>query len=114
MSKIITDTEIAEILVQSIHNPELMPWASVKEMTTDAAYKAFIRDLGVLVARHFGGCFNQVAEPDGIEGLDYTLSFSWDRQVPKNGGAYANFDTDVSIDEWKKDAPKISELGRLI
>lgn len=113
MSKIITDTEIAEILVQSIHNPELMPWASVG-MTTDTAYKAFIRDLGFLVARHFGGCFNQVDEPDGVEGLGYTLSFSRDRQVPKNGGIYANFDTDTSIDEWKKDAPKISELGRLI
>ena len=114
MSKIITDTEIAEILVQAIRKPELMPWASVKGMTADAAYKALLSDLGFLVARHFGGCFNQVAEPDGIEVLGYTLSFNWDRQVPINGGVYANFDTDVSIDEWKKDAPKISELGRLI
>ncbi len=46
MSKIITDTEIAEILVQAIRKPELMPWASVKGMTADAAYKALLSDLG--------------------------------------------------------------------
>ena len=114
MSKIIKDTEVAGLLVQVINNPGQTSWASVEGITPEAAYRALLRDLGYLVARHFGGRFNQVDGPDGIEGLGYTLSFSWDRQVPINGGVYANFDTDVSIDEWKKDAPKISELGRLI
>jgi hypothetical protein len=115
MSKIIKDTEIAEILVQAINNPEQTPWALVaKGITPDAAYKALLRDLGYLVTRHFGGRFNQVDGPDGIEGLGYTLSFSWDRQVPINGGIYAGFDTDVSIEEWTQDWPKISEFGQLI
>jgi hypothetical protein len=114
MSKIIKDTEIAGLLMQAIKNPEQTSWASVQGITPDAAYRTLLRDLGYLVARHFGGRFNQVAEPDGIEGLGHTLSFSWDRQVPSDGGIYAGFDTDVSIEEWRKDAPKISELGRLI
>ena len=114
MSKIIKDTEIAHLLLQSIAHPEQAPWASVNGMSTDAAYKALLRDLGYLVARHFGGRFSQVSEPDGIEGLGYTLSFSWDQQVPLNGGIYADFDTDVSIEEWRNEAPKISEFGQLI
>ncbi|NOU22157.1 MAG: hypothetical protein HOO93_10280 [Methyloglobulus sp.] len=114
MSKIIKDTEIAHLLMQAITHPKQAPWASVNGMSADAAYKALLRDLGYLVARHFGGRFSQVSEPDGIEGLGHTLSFSWDRQVPLNGGIYAGFDTDVSTEEWRKDAPKISELGQLI
>lgn len=47
MSKIIKDTEIAEILVLAINNPEQTPWALVaKGITPDAAYKALLRDLG--------------------------------------------------------------------
>lgn len=114
MSKIMTDTEMAGLLVQAITHPEQMPRALVKGMSTDTAYKALLRDLGYLVARHFGGRFNDVAEPDGIEGLGYTLSFSWDRQVPTNGGIYAGFDADVSIEEWQKDKPKRSGLAGLI
>jgi hypothetical protein len=115
MSKIIKDTEVADCLVQAINHPEQMAWALVvKGMTPDAAYRALLRDLGYLVARHFGGHFNDVADPDGIEGLGHTLSFSWDPQVPINGGIYAGFDTDVSIEEWEMEAQKISGLGRLI
>jgi hypothetical protein len=114
MSKIIKDTEIAGLLVQAINNPEQTSWASVNGITPNSAYRTFLRDLGYLVARHFGGRFNDVAEPDGIEGLGYTLSFSWDKQVPSNGGIYAGLDTDVSIEEWKKDKPKLSALGELI
>ena len=114
MSKIIKATELADLLVQAINAPEQMPWAAIKGLSTDAAYKALLRDVGFLVARHFGGHFNQVAEPDGIAGLGYTLSFSWDRQVPANGGIYAGFDTDVSIEQWQKDKPKLSALADLI
>jgi len=66
------------------------------------------------VAHHFGGRFNQVGEPDGIEGLGYTLSFTWDRRVPDDGGIYSHFDTDVAIEPWRKDYQKRSELGQLI
>jgi hypothetical protein len=67
-----------------------------------------------LLSRSVGGSFNRVSEPDGIEDLGHTLSFTWDRRVPDEGSIYACFDTDVAIKAWKKDYPKISEFGKLI
>jgi hypothetical protein len=113
MSKIITDTEISQILTESIVHFTQVPWAA-SHLTVEVAYKAFLEDLGKLVARHLGGRFNRVGAPDGIEGLGHTLSFSWDRRVPDGGGIYSHFDADVAIDAWKKDYPKQSALGQLI
>jgi hypothetical protein len=113
MSKIITDTEISDILAAAIANFPKASWAA-SHLSVDVAYKAFLEDLGKLVARHFGGSFNRVSEPDGIEHLGHTLSFTWDRRVPDGGGIYACFDADVAIKAWKKDYPNISEFGKLI
>ncbi len=113
MSKIITDTEILGVLTASIANYQEAHWA-VSPLSTEAAYQHFLDDIGKLIARHFGGRFNQVAKPEGIENLGYTLSFAWDHRIPPDGGIYLNLDTDLPTHSWRKEKPKLSELGQLI
>ena len=113
MGKIIKDTEIMAMLVQLQQNQPNLPWG-YEPVSPAIAYAEFLQDLGYLIARHFGGSFNGVSEPDGIEDLGYTLSFSWGWKVPENGGFYANLDTDISVDTWRKQSQKITEFGQLI
>ena len=45
MSKIITDTEISDILAAAIANFPKAPWAA-SHLSVDVAYRAFLEDLG--------------------------------------------------------------------
>jgi len=81
MSKLITDTEMAGIITQAIADFSQAPWAD-SHLSADLAYQAFLEDLGRVIAQHFGGRFKRVGVPDGIEALDHTVSFGWDRRVP--------------------------------
>lgn len=114
MSKVIKDSELLAALIQFSQNQPNLPWA-YKPLSPDTAYFLFLQDLGYLIARHFGGQFNGVGVPDGIEPLGYTLSFSWDFRIPSDGGFYADLDRDITIQDWRKEwSVEPSEFGKLI
>lgn len=96
MSKILTDKEVLRIVSDAIRKRTLPP----KE------YERFLRLLGSLVAEHFGGYVKSVSAPMGRGGsaARFCVHFVADDRVPKDGGPYARFDTDVSVALWKKES----------
>jgi len=99
MSKVLTDVEALETLASAVNGTEI---------DCADAYKAFLEDLGRLIADHFGGELVCVSSPLGtglpaepIDDNAYCLHFKYNENVPEDGGIYARYDTDVSIEEWK-------------
>lgn len=94
--KVLTDKEILKIVEQAIIGDGI-----------DCAdqYRYFLEDLGRLVADHFGGYCAIVGEPlcdeGGPDETSWCLHFVYNECVPKDGGVYAQFDTDITIEEWK-------------
>ena len=89
MSKILTDKECADIILQVVHGTEI---------DCQDAYMAFLQDLGALIAKHFGGKCSRAVGYDPNDKLGYTVAFSVDENVPADGGIFKKYDTDV---EWK-------------
>lgn len=91
MTKILTDGEAAKIINDAVH-ADLIDCGD--------AYQHFLEDLGELIASHFGGDFAGVITPDEKH-KDYSLRFGWNECVPNDGGAFLNYDENVSIEKWK-------------
>lgn len=95
MSKVLLDTEALQIISNAI----------LKDEIDDAhQYARFLEDLGRLVADHFGGEFVCTSGPLQEEGepdeTRWCLHFKWNENVPEGGGVYAEYDTDISVEEW--------------
>lgn len=98
MSKVITDTELLAILARVI---------STNDVIEDShTYGKFLKDIGNVVASYCGGECVCLSEPPGGDGLNnsWCLHFRHDQSVPDDGGVYASFDTDVSVEDWKQES----------
>jgi hypothetical protein len=103
MSKVLTTKEVADIVYQAIATPSEALWA--KGVASPYGVQvAFLKELGELFARSFGGEFVTVDDLDDGDGLGPTLHFKWNRVVPDNGGVYAGYDIDLSVEEWRAEA----------
>jgi hypothetical protein len=85
MAKIITDKEMAEIIHKAV-NGDLIDCAD--------AYRHFLEDLAGLISNHFGGDVRNISGPFGE--LPWTASFNVTDCVPPDGGAFKDYDTDVT------------------
>ena len=94
MSKVLMDTEVVKIITDTVNKQPLPP----------QEYERFIGSLGEVVAEHFGGYVHNVSAPMGVGKLEpndrFCVHFKADERVPLNGGPYAEFDTDVTVDDW--------------
>lgn len=92
MSKVLMDTEVLKIITDTVTKQPLPP----------QEYERFIGSLGAVVAEHFGGYVLTVSAPMGDREPNdrFCVHFSVDERVPLNGGPYAEFDTDVTVDDW--------------
>lgn len=99
MSKIITAKEVAEIVNKAITEPRDVPWQRGIHNVCDA-HEAFLTGLGDLIATSFGGEYLTLSGSMGGDGLGHCLHFQWNKAVPVDGGIYADYDIDVSLDEW--------------
>lgn len=86
MAKIVTDRELAEIVVKIVEQPSLL--------CDEIYYQAFLEDLLALLCEHAGGRPGRVSPPD--DDLPTTAAVHRDCEVPPDGGAWACYDTDVS------------------
>ena len=108
MAKVLTDKECAEIIHRAVHEPD---WLDDSD-----AYKHFLERLGELITDHFGGYVSSVGDPMGEKSEDpkssegrWCVLFHWDENVPDDGGVFKDYDTDVSVEEWKADETKEEE-----
>jgi len=96
MSKVLTDKEVLKIVESAIKGDAI-----------DCAdqYKYFLEDLGDTIADHFGGVCAAISEPVSDKGSEsetsWCLHFHHNECVPEDGGVYAPYDTDITIEEWK-------------
>ncbi len=108
MSKVLTETEVLDIIKRIITGDDVISDAVV--------YGKFLKDLGNLVASYCGGECVAVSSPLGDGELDDTakiiLAAEWcvhfraDEAVPADGGVFAGYDTDVTVEEWKQEKPE--------
>ena len=86
MAKIITDTEMLEILRRDIEHEEIDDYDQYIELLTD---------IGQVIAKHHGGVSKEGCY---LEDGQYAVAFEIDENVPEDGGVYADYDKDVT---WK-------------
>lgn len=87
MSKVITLSEVKEII------GKVNPIDLEQELE-------FARDLGEVIAKHFGGEVIVASEPMQDDD-EVCVHFSHNDEVPEDGGIYKDYDTDITVDEWK-------------
>jgi hypothetical protein len=92
MSKVLKDSELLEIVRTIIHGKDVI--------SERQCYVRFVSDLGHLIADYCGGEVVTVSDDLQEEELGVCAHFIWNEAVPGEGGVYAEFDTDVSVEEW--------------
>ncbi len=92
MSKVLKDTELLEIVRIIIDGKDII--------SERPCYVRFVSDLGQIIADYCGGEVVTVSDDFQGEALGVCAHFIWNESVPGDGGVYARFDTDVSVDEW--------------
>ncbi len=85
MAKILSDREMFQI-VNTVINKD--------EIGDEIQYSDFMRGLGELITKHFGG---EVKNSD-YEGGEYYIAVHINDEVPADGGIYKDYDKDVT---WK-------------
>lgn len=100
MSKVLTDKEVLAIVKRIVVDNEL---------DDSDVYEAFLRDIGDVVAKYMGGELVAVSRPLFEKSTDessnrFCLFYRHDECVPEGGGVYADYDTDVSVEEWIADS----------
>ncbi len=97
MSKVLKDTELLEIVRTIIDGKDVI--------SERPCYVRFVSDLGHLIAEYCGGEVVTVSDVlQQEEELGVCAHFKWNESVPGDGGVYARFDTDVSVEEWVLDS----------
>jgi hypothetical protein len=88
MAKILTDTELLDIVRKTVLEEEL-----------DEAhvYRLFLEGLAGVIAEFYGGEAGQASEPY-YSGLGWTFAFNINDCVPDDGGIFKDYDKDVT---WK-------------
>ena len=84
MAKILTDTEMLEIVGDVINN---------NEIDDSNQHSDFLRDLAGVITKHFGG---KVGNSDSED--KFRIAFHLNENVPADGGIFKKYDTDVT---WK-------------
>ena len=64
----------------------------------------FTEDLAKVLTKHFGGDIRCVGLTDRDQ--ETLVSISANEEIPSDGGIYADFDEDVSVDEFMEDVDK--------
>jgi len=100
MSKVLLDTELLEIAKKIIETEEVI--------CESATYERFLYSLGELIADYCGGDCVYVSKPlaggTGDPSQDrFCLHFHWNDSVPDDGGVYKDYDTDITIEDWRGD-----------
>ena len=68
----------------------------------------FAQDLAKVLTKHFGGDIDSVKISCKMD-QDAVVSISANGEIPSDGGIYAEFDEDVSVEEFMED---VNELGK--
>lgn len=77
---------------------------SVQHLDDSDQMIEFAEDIAFVIVKHFGGSVRSVSDPE------YPLvSIEADENVPSNGGIYAGYDTDVSVEEFMEDVEEREE-----
>lgn len=103
MSKVILDTEMVQILEQVVNG---------NVIEDKAQYERFLKDLGDLYGDYLGAECTRAEMPDpaGAAPSDppsltrAACYFRATESTLEDGGVFAQFDTDVSIEEWFADS----------
>lgn len=92
MSKVLTENELLDIVVDTINNG--------RAALTDEydSYGHFIEDLAKLIAYHGGAELVCVSEPS--DELGWCAHFAANECTPDDGGVFKHYDTDVPVQEW--------------
>lgn len=96
MAKMITDKEMGQIIYDATHKLEMIECAD--------AYQHFLEGLADLVAEHFGADRGSVSPPminDECDG--WMAAFYPNESTPDDGWVFADYDTDISIEEWMEE-----------
>lgn len=86
MAKVLTDKEMLDIVHRTIVGDEI-----------DCAdwYEYFLKDLGELIAKYFGGVREVTGYAKGVL-EDWVTSFNINECVPSDGGVFAKYDQKVT------------------
>ncbi len=70
-------------------------------------YRNFLSDLGEAITNSFGGDVGMVKPPMDNSDTDngrWLVGFYWNDSAPEDGGVYAQYNTDITIEEWRRGA----------
>jgi len=81
--------------------------ASVDNIGDDDQLLEFTEDLANVLTKHFGGEVESVGLTDKDQ--DTLVSISANGEVPSDGGIFADFDKDVSVEEFMEDVEEEGE-----
>ena len=110
MSKVIIDTEMVQIL-EKVVNENLIE--------DKDQYERFLKDLGDLYGDYLGAECTRAEMPDLAEAAPHdppsltraACYFKATESTLEDGGVFALFDTDVSVEEWFADSREDEEAG---
>ena len=101
MSKVLTDKEMADIVRRAVDDDSLIE--------CEDSYLHFLEDLAQLIASHFGGEAGTATtmgvahdDPNGHDGIMYTVAFQVNESVPPDGGVYRDYDKDVTWEDGRE------------
>ena len=87
MAKVLTDLELIDIVRRA---PD--------EFDDSDNYRLFLDGLADLVCEHFGGSHGAPSRYADDE-LGWTVAITNDGYIPENGGVYAKYDEEGSLDD---------------
>lgn len=97
MSKVITEKELIQIIAQAAENPD-------EHFNGNDAHGEFVGALAELVGQYFGAECVHVSDPlesgGGESEKEWCAHFNATECTPHDGGVFAQFDPDVSVEEW--------------
>jgi hypothetical protein len=97
-----------------IHLSELTEIVTKIECASARQQQELTIDLANVVAKHCGGYFACISDPLGGNENDseYAAHFHHDGNVPEGGGVFADYDNDVSIEEWIRESAEAATPPR--
>jgi hypothetical protein len=89
MPKILTLPEVLEALTAHSHNVD------------EDEQLALANALADVLTDHCGGTCTEASAGDPGNPTGVAVAFHYDANVPEDGGIFARFDPDVTVEEWK-------------
>ena len=97
MSKVLTDKELLAIVQKIVNDGDDI-------ICERDAYLRFCVDMAQVITAYCGGDVVMSSdERRSGDGLGVCVHIDWNDSVPGDGGVYSQYDTDVTLEDWRQE-----------